>query len=219
VLMLNIFRADPARSMFEGSTTHEPPQQPVASTSQLPPAPHQTDSLTTEAEAAFAVHARRPSGGPSRSRSVSPSTSPPPSFTQGSPASRAKDARRLEPGLHLGGRGVSDSVSYEAVQGGLSRKDRALWRWVNVEDLDVFLMEVRDCARSRHEAEDQSRSTRTTSVKASGVSPFRAYSTSCAWLAMTLSERAPSLTKDRRICHRLLHLPARLHRLLRLATP
>lgn len=59
---------------------------------------------------------------------------------------------------------------------GLNDYERALWRWVNVEDLDGFLQEVRDkftrqdCARRTARADLCFRSTRTTKAKGSGVS-------------------------------------------------
>jgi hypothetical protein len=58
---------------------------------------------------------------------------------------------------------------------GLNDYEKALWRWVNVEDLDGFLQEVRDsstrqdCVRRTARAHPGLRSTRTTKARASGV--------------------------------------------------
>ena len=41
------------------------------------------------------------------------------------------------------GGGLPEPVTAAARKARLNRKERALWRWVNVDDLDAFLMEVR----------------------------------------------------------------------------
>ena len=110
---------------------------------------------------------------PSRSRSRSPSTSPPPSFTHTSPLTFRKWPKRapVEDGvtdpilprpstsgfstpeqagpssLDRRNRGLGfgplEIPTLSSRNLGLNRRERALWRWVNVEDMDAFLMEVR----------------------------------------------------------------------------
>jgi hypothetical protein len=66
---------------------------------------------------------------------------------------------------------------------GLNDYERALWRWVNVEDLDGFLQEVRDisprqdCASRAAGAHPGLRSTRTTKAKGFGVSSLPGFLT------------------------------------------
>lgn len=76
---------------------------------------------------------------------------PPPDFTSRAPSSAnnrrsrstSKDADTREDwrGLRLGGGPVGGILGGKRTNG-MSAKERALWRWVNVEDLDSFLQEV-----------------------------------------------------------------------------
>ncbi|KAL8292241.1 hypothetical protein RQP46_001707 [Phenoliferia psychrophenolica] len=75
---------------------------------------------------------------------------PPPDFTSHAPASPTR--RRKHPttasipsggwgGLRLGG-GPVGGILGSPRSAGMGARERALWRWVNVEDLDYFLQEV-----------------------------------------------------------------------------
>lgn len=80
-------------------------------------------------------------------------------------------------------------ISRGAAVGGLSPRERALWKWANVENVDAFLQEVRVCAcqhRSRAGTLadlclDGNRSMHTTSARVSFASRSHAYSTLCTF--------------------------------------
>lgn len=112
-------RPHPSRSMDPGPSS--PPERPHAHFPVTLPAPH-------------------------RSPSSSPYSSPPESFTRDKepilpgPGSPGPGGR----GLHLGSaRSWANWMrARDGRRSGLDARERALWRWVNVEDLDAFLQEV-----------------------------------------------------------------------------
>lgn len=74
---------------------------------------------------------------------------PPPDFTSRvptSPTPRRREYPSDSPatgwgGLHLGGGPVGGILGAQQAAG-MGARERALWRWINVEDLDSFLQEV-----------------------------------------------------------------------------
>ena len=64
----------------------------------------------------------------------------------------------------------------------LSPKDRVLWSWINVEDLDTFLQDVRSSPSTVRGDSCQYRCIPFTSGKDSGQSPSQISSTSCIYI-------------------------------------
>lgn len=67
----------------------------------------------------------------------------------------------------LAGFGIGQSGKGILRKAGLNEYEKAMWRWVNVEDLDAFLQEVSTCNREQGQRADNcSRSTTTTKARA-----------------------------------------------------